>query len=617
MKQLIKHVSSILFLAFLLSACLGGGDGSNVTVPNVVGQSQTQAVTNLTAAELIAGNISQQNSDTVATGNVISQTPASGTSVITGSAVNLVISSGVTSSVSSSATGNVSSDTSGVISIFTGTGAKIIVPEGSVPRTATGENGTIAFSIEKDTTTTLQVPSGITKSGDAYLFGPSGTIFAKPVAVTIPLSGTYSPDREYKLYRINQTTGVSEPHSAVYDPVKNTLTAQTYEFSPWWPGFGPAVDTANGCVNVDNTSSSIWRTVVTQQYTLKYTAADNQFNGASATWSNGAIGWTNHSDWYLPQGTYQMCVEGEVNNAPVHSELISVAINSPWHYNNPVCSQLGIGSVLLTLPGRCSTSPAPTTTVGTGDLQISLSWHSDSAVDLDLYVVEPSGEEIYYNHKVSAAGGTLDRDNKCSDYINGKPENIFWVNPPSGSYAVKVHFFSSCSGSATSMPFELRVVNKGVTTTFPGTATVGSGSSTFKTIIVGTGGGSGGSTCPTGSFSNKVTIGTGFNGTDITGTGTSFSLAALANGGDLYARIESASTLEPTRFSRLYVNDGIYSQKDFCSNCNTPPVLNCPNLMIGKFRITDIGSFSTKAYSVPMGGYSESYIGGSNIYVGQ
>jgi len=615
MKKVIWHVLSFIMLTFVLSAC-DGGSGENVDVPALIGKSQTQAVADLAAAGLVSGNVTQQNSNTVAIGNVISQDPSAGASVATGSAVNLVISSGPTASASTSATGNVSSDTSDVITVATGSGAKILIPVGAVPKTVSGGNGTIAFSIEKDTTTTPQIPAGVSKNGDTYLFGPSGTVFAKPVAVTIPLSGTYSPDREYKLYRVNQTTGVSESYPTVYDPVNNSLTAQTYEFSPWWAGSSPTVNTANGCVNVDNRSSSIWRTVVTQQYTLKYPTVDAGFDGASATWSNGAIGWTNHSDWYLPQGTYQMCVEGEVNGVAHHSELIPVAINNAWNYSNPVCTNLGIGSVALPLTGRCSSSPAPTASVGTGDLQISLTWHSSAALDLDLYVVEPSGEEIYYSHKVSSSGGTLDRDNRCSNYVNGQSENIFWSNPASGTYAIKIHFYSSCSGSATSMPFEVRVVNKGVTTTYSGTATQGSGPSTFKNIIVGSGGGTGGN-CPTGPFTNKVTIGTGFNGTDITGTSTSFSLSGLANGGDLYARIESTSTFEPERFARLYINDGIYGQKDFCTNCNTPPVLNCPNLMIGKFRITDTGSFSTKGYSVPMGGYTESYLGGSNIYIGQ
>ena len=65
-----------------------------VTVPNVEGLTQDAATTAITAAKLTGGTVTQQSSNTVATGNVISQDPASGSSVTQGSPVNLVISSG-------------------------------------------------------------------------------------------------------------------------------------------------------------------------------------------------------------------------------------------------------------------------------------------------------------------------------------------------------------------------------------------------------------------------------------------------------------------------------------------------------------------------------------------
>ena len=65
-----------------------------VTVPNVEGLTQDAATTAITAAKLTGGTVTQQTSNTVATGNVISQDPPSGNSVAQGSRVNLVISSG-------------------------------------------------------------------------------------------------------------------------------------------------------------------------------------------------------------------------------------------------------------------------------------------------------------------------------------------------------------------------------------------------------------------------------------------------------------------------------------------------------------------------------------------
>ncbi|MEM9171660.1 MAG: PASTA domain-containing protein, partial [Pseudomonadota bacterium] len=65
-----------------------------VNVPNVVGLSQALATTNITNAGLVVGTVSTQSSNTVPDGDVISQNPASGTSVAAGSSVDLVVSSG-------------------------------------------------------------------------------------------------------------------------------------------------------------------------------------------------------------------------------------------------------------------------------------------------------------------------------------------------------------------------------------------------------------------------------------------------------------------------------------------------------------------------------------------
>src|ERR1700730_9426148 len=67
---------------------------AKMTVPNVLGLTQDAATTAITAAKLTVGTVTQQTSNTVAAGNVISQDPASGSSVAEGSPINLVISSG-------------------------------------------------------------------------------------------------------------------------------------------------------------------------------------------------------------------------------------------------------------------------------------------------------------------------------------------------------------------------------------------------------------------------------------------------------------------------------------------------------------------------------------------
>ncbi len=75
--------------------------------------------------------------------------------------------------------------------------------------------------------------------------------------------------------------------------------------------------------------------------------------------------------------------------------------------------------------------------LGTGTVQVSLSW--DATPDIDLYVTDPTGEEISYMNTVAQSGGELDRD----DTDGFGPENIFWAQTaPDGTYKVEVDYFS-------------------------------------------------------------------------------------------------------------------------------------------------------------------------------
>jgi len=73
---------------------IGSPPPPTVLVPNVVGQMQAAATSAITSAGLTLGTVTMQSSTTVAPGNVISQSPAAGTRVASGLAVNLVVSSG-------------------------------------------------------------------------------------------------------------------------------------------------------------------------------------------------------------------------------------------------------------------------------------------------------------------------------------------------------------------------------------------------------------------------------------------------------------------------------------------------------------------------------------------
>ena len=79
-----------------------------------------------------------------------------------------------------------------------------------------------------------------------------------------------------------------------------------------------------------------------------------------------------------------------------------------------------------------------TASVSDVDVTIRLDWHKLSGnTDIDLHVVDPFGERIWYSHMSSESGGWLDRD----DVIGPGPEHIRWEDAPEGTYEVYVHFY--------------------------------------------------------------------------------------------------------------------------------------------------------------------------------
>ncbi len=73
--------------------------------------------------------------------------------------------------------------------------------------------------------------------------------------------------------------------------------------------------------------------------------------------------------------------------------------------------------------------------LGSGSLQISLSW--DNSADVDLWVTDPSDTKIFWRNSTSTTGGALDRD----DIDGYGPENVFWEDAPDGRYRVEVDHF--------------------------------------------------------------------------------------------------------------------------------------------------------------------------------
>lgn len=94
----------------------------------------------------------------------------------------------------------------------------------------------------------------------------------------------------------------------------------------------------------------------------------------------------------------------------------------------------------------------------TGDIQISLSWRNRN--DLDLYCIDPNGEEISFrNKKATKSSGWLDVDANVSNPTDRPVENIFWPydEAPRGRYEVKVKHYSRREEDRTRFQVSVKV----------------------------------------------------------------------------------------------------------------------------------------------------------------
>lgn len=127
--------------------------------------------------------------------------------------------------------------------------------------------------------------------------------------------------------------------------------------------------------------------------------------------------------------------------------------------------------------GSYTDVPVSTRTVGTGEIQVSVSW--DAASDVDLHVIDPAQDEIYYGEDTSPSGGRLDLDSNAGcalDHVNN--ENITWEGrtPPRGQYIVRLDYFSSCGVAQTKYVVTVNVRGRApqvFTGTFNGQGTFG------------------------------------------------------------------------------------------------------------------------------------------------
>ncbi len=92
-----------------------------------------------------------------------------------------------------------------------------------------------------------------------------------------------------------------------------------------------------------------------------------------------------------------------------------------------------------------------------GNIQVTAAWNSSS--DIDLHVIDPNNEEIYYAHRQSASGGVLDRDANAACSVSPPTvENVYWgAQPPSGTYRVRLVAYDMCQSPSTPVTLSIAV----------------------------------------------------------------------------------------------------------------------------------------------------------------
>jgi len=117
------------------------------------------------------------------------------------------------------------------------------------------------------------------------------------------------------------------------------------------------------------------------------------------------------------------------------------------HLSNPLSGVDGTGFVV------------PPELLGTGDIQVTLTWKG--TCDLDLHVIDPTGEDICWQNQPSKRGGVEDWHDMCDPVAHGGPENIYWLegNAPSGKYTVTINYNDACGADQSTVWTVMLTIN--------------------------------------------------------------------------------------------------------------------------------------------------------------
>ena len=406
--------------------------------------------------------------------------------------------------------------------VTTSSGASVLIPPGAVPLGEDGQPGTMAFNMTETNARTMMLPVDFAPVGEVYELGPEGFTFNTPVTITFPIPNDLDPQLVMGASYFDPSTDTWVMVPAAID-IENRIASVAsthfsywglfsradYQQSNWRNNNGGTIRVVNGhryetgtyppeggskpysvsygvCIekyNLDNPETA-WSWTPPNEWSM--TVDDYVHSMSPSYWE------TRKNDWWLPNGDY-MLVEvwhfSEVNrligDIPEYSNywrtygMISVDGGTVTEFKY---SEYDLDFNTM-VQGRAPCWGLEDTSVGTGDIQITLTW--ESSVDLDLWVEDPNGDIVNYEYTPIPSGGELDRDNKCDDFILGRPENIYWPSgdAPSGTYTVYVDYYGGCD-SSDSVSYTARTVIQGAVTSYEGNISYGDSADMVTTFTI-------------------------------------------------------------------------------------------------------------------------------------
>ncbi len=361
----------------------------------------------------------------------------------------------------------------------------------TVPKTATGGDGQVTFSIETNTTLESGIaalPSDQTLVGKYVKFGPDGFTFSQPLKMTFSASGESSPENLVIMRYYPDRNQWFRVNTSAIDTVNKTISTNGDSlklgyFALTKTSTKDAPDSQGGIEFTGTTE--YWYTLTVKSWTPKYPEQGAWFSGGSPVGHTFSSGSDPTGTWpiiplhaYLPQGTYEIWVSRVNRSTPMHtfSSPYTCNIDAPltyWGWGNPS------GWAHLVAPGSGnwvaggpSNWPPATIPMGTGNFQATLTWvnTSSSAVDLDLYLTMPNNEKVYFGHKVANDSSfALDVDFRYT--LGNATENIYSLKSslPTGSYKVEVNYW----GGTGTKPYNVRILINGTVTNYSGSLSSG------------------------------------------------------------------------------------------------------------------------------------------------